>query len=91
MTTWNERLGKHPIERLASLAIAAFLIAIGLWLFTGYGHSVGRLLSSLLPWSAAGKYDDVRWLTRGLAASLLARLYLLALIRWVKFGSIRNS
>jgi len=91
MTTWNERLGTHPVERLASLAIAAFLIAIVLWLFSGYGHSFGRLLSSLIPWSAAGKYDDVRWLARGLVASILARLYLLTLIRWVKSGSIGNS
>jgi hypothetical protein len=91
MTTWNQRFGQHPIERLASLAIVGFLIAIGIWLFTGHGHSFGQLLSSLPPWSAAGKYDDVRWLTRGLVASFLARLYLLPVLRWVKSGSFRNS
>lgn len=90
MTSWNERAGRHPIERVASLAIAAFLVAIVLWLLTGRGHSFGRLLSSLIPWSAAGKYDDVRWLSRGLVASVLARLYLLALVRWITSGSTRK-
>lgn len=78
-------LGSNAVERLCSLAIVGFMIAIALWL-TNSSNSLGELFSSLIPWTADGKYNDVRWLTRGLIAAVLARLYLGAFLRWIALG-----